>query len=67
MRYSYAHNCASGFSGSPAQIRIRRLLSLCRAGYSGPKRMNIRSAVGAVNIVVTPYRSTIDHTTPRSG
>ena len=35
--------------------------------YSGPYFMNIRTAVGAVNMTLMPYFSTHDQKTPGSG
>src|SRR5439155_8452444 len=58
---------ASGLIGSPTEPSSRSEERSCFCGYSGPQRMNARTAVGAVYRIVARYFSAMAHSRSLSG
>src|SRR6218665_873554 len=64
---SLIHCAVGASSGSPASHRALRLLTLYLPNHCGSCFLSTRSAVGAENMCVTRYFSTMLHHTPPSG
>ena len=64
---SWYHIHASGLIGSPTEPSRRSEDRSCLAGSWSPHFMNVRIAVGAVYMIVTPYFSTISQNRSSAG
>ncbi len=61
------HSCVGWSSGSPARKRCLRLDRSYLCMYAGSAFFKTRAAVGAENMTLTLYFSTICHQMPGSG